>query len=137
MDWTKILYDLLYAVITAVVPIITYYLVKFLKASFHDISTSTEQLVIHDTIDQALEVVVRVVSSVSQTYVDTLKSKGEFTKEAQAEAFLKAKETITEMLSIESQALLTTIYGDLDKWLEVQIEAAVKDQKIILKEGDK
>ena len=135
MDWNALLRDILYAIITAAVPVVTVYFVKFLKTHFDKISVDTEDSIVSNTIDEALDLITKVVTSTSQTYVDALKSSGEFTKEAQAEAFNKTKTTILALLSTESKELLATLYSDLSTWLDVQIEAAVKNQKT-KKEGE-
>ena len=131
MDWSALLRDFLYAIITAAVPVLTVYSVKFLKTHFDKAKIETEKSVVSDTINEALDLIITVVSSTSQTYVDSLKSSGEFTKESQVEAFNKTKSTILELLSTESKELLATLYTDIDTWLDVQIEAAVSPDSII------
>ena len=137
MDWNVLLKDLLYAVITAAVPILTAFALKFLSKYFNKISVETDQLIISDTINESLDLIMKVVSSTSQTYVDSLKASGEFTKEAQKKAFNETKDTIMNLLSEESKELLATLYQDIDAWLTVQIESAVREQKINpVKEGE-
>ncbi len=136
MDWSALLRDFLYAIITAAVPVLTVYSVKFLQTHFDKAKIETEKSCVSDTINEALDLIITVVSSTSQTYVDALKSSGEFTKESQVEAFNKTKSTILKLLSTESKELLSTLYTDIDTWLDVQIEAAVRNQKNSLKEGE-
>lgn len=137
MDWNVLLQDLLYAVITAAVPVLTVFLLKFLAKYFDKISVETDHLIISDTIDEALDIVYKVVSTTSQTYVDSLKASGEFTKEAQEKAFNETKDTIMALLSEDAKELIKNLYEDTDKWLTVQIESAVRKQKIsTLKEGE-
>lgn len=137
MDWNVLLQDLLYAVITAAVPILTAFALKFFSKYFNKISVETDQLIISDTINESLDLIMKVVSSTSQTYVDSLKASGEFTKEAQEKAFNETKNTIMNLLSEESKELLATLYQDIDAWLTVQIESAVREQKINpVKEGE-
>lgn len=137
MDWNVLLQDLLYAVITAAVPILTTFALKFFSKYFNKISVETDQLIISDTINESLDLIMKVVSSTSQTYVDSLKASGEFTKEAQEKAFNETKNTIMNLLSEESKELLATLYQDIDAWLTVQIESAVREQKINpVKEGE-
>ncbi len=137
MDWNVLLKDLLYAVITAAVPVMTVFVLKFLGKYFDKISVETDQLVISDTINETLDLIMKVVSSTSQTYVDSLKASGDFTKEAQEKAFNDTKNTIMNLLSEESKELLVTLYHDIDKWLTVQIESAVREQKSnSVKEGE-
>lgn len=137
MDWNVLLKDLLYAVITAAVPILTAFALKFFSKYFNKISVETDQLIISDTINESLDLIMKVVSSTSQTYVDSLKASGEFTKEAQEKAFNETKDTIMNLLSEESKELLATLYQDIDAWLTVQIESAVREQKSNpVKEGE-
>lgn len=137
MDWNVLLQDLLYAVITAAVPVLTVFLLKFLAKYFNKISVETDHLIISDTIDEALDIVYKVVSTTSQTYVDSLKASGEFTKEAQEKAFNETKDTIMALLSEDAKELIKNLYEDTDKWLTVQIESAVRKQKLSnLKEGE-
>lgn len=137
MDWNVLLKDLLYAVITAAVPILTAFALKFFSKYFNKISLETDQLIISDTINESLDLIMKVVSSTSQTYVDSLKASGEFTKEAQKKAFNETKDTIMNLLSEESKELLATLYQDIDAWLTVQIESAVREQKSNpVKEGE-
>lgn len=137
MDWNVLLKDLLYAVITAAVPILTAFALKFFSKYFNKISVETDQLIISDTINESLDLIMKVVSSTSQTYVDSLKASGEFTKEAQKKAFNETKDTIMNLLSEESKELLATLYQDIDSWLTVQIESAVREQKSNpVKEGE-
>lgn len=137
MDWDALLRDLLYAIITAAVPVLTVYSVKFLKTHFDKAKIETEKSVVSDTINEALDLIIAVVSSTSQTYVDSLKASGAFTKEAQEKAFNETKDTIMNLLSEESKELLATLYQDIDAWLTVQIESAVREQKSNpVKEGE-
>lgn len=137
MEWNTLLQDLLYAVITAAVPVITMYIVKFLKNIFSKVKVETDQTIVKNTIDEALEIVLKVVASTSQTYVDSLKAEGKFDKEAQLVAFNNTKDTIKSLLSDEAKNLIATLYDDIDTWLTIQIESAVREQKLIIKkEGD-
>lgn len=137
MEWNTLLQDLLYAVITAAVPVITMYIVKFLKTIFSKVKVETDQTIVKNTIDEALEIVMKVVTSTSQTYVDSLKAEGKFDKEAQLVAFNNTKDTIKSLLSDEAKNLIATLYDDIDTWLTIQIESAVREQKLIIKkEGE-
>lgn len=129
MEWNTLLQDLLYAVITAAVPVITMYIVKFLKTIFSKVKVETDQTIVKNTIDEALGIVLKVVASTSQTYVDSLKAEGKFDKEAQLVAFNNTKDTIKSLLSDEAKNLIATLYDDIDTWLTIQIESAVREQK--------
>lgn len=71
----------------------------------------------------------KAVLTVSQTYVDTLRQHGAFTKEAQDEAYSRAKAYVLKLLNTKAKDLLLELYGDLDIWLETMIESTVNSLK--------
>ena len=73
--------------------------------------------------------VVNVVQATNQVMVDTLKSKGEFTKEAASEAFIISKDKALKMLSDEAADIIESVYGDVSTYIDVLIEATVRDLK--------
>lgn len=79
--------------------------------------------------NMACEAVTQAVTYTAQTFVDTLKSSGGFTKEKQLEAFEKAKNKTLEILGDTTVAALREIYGDFDAWLETKIEQVCRETK--------
>ena len=69
------------------------------------------------------------VMATNQTYVETLKQKGEFTQEAQKEAFTRTYENVLCILSDECKVYLETSFGDLQTYITNRIEAEVKANK--------
>ncbi len=88
-----------------------------------------EQEKINYWIDEGQRIITDAVKYVSQTYVDSLKKAGAFTKEAQVEAKEKCIERIRSLLSTEGRAYLTKIYKNLDLYIDTKLEAAVSDNK--------
>lgn len=88
-----------------------------------------EQEKINYWIDEGQRIITDAVKYVSQTYVDSLKKAGAFTKEAQVEAKERCIERIKSMLSTEGRAYLTKIYKNLDVYIDTKLEAAVGDNK--------
>lgn len=88
-----------------------------------------EQEKINYWIDEGQKIITDAVKYVSQTYVDSLKKAGAFTKEAQVEAKEKCIERIKSLLSTEGRAYLTKIYKNLDLYIDTKLEAAVSDNK--------
>lgn len=129
MDWNSLLESILYSVITCIVPIVTYYLVGLLEAKKKSIKEDKNDRKMKNTLDTALELIIKVVSSTSQVYVSTLKSAGKFNDSAKKEAFNMAKATIMHLLDDETKILINAVYQDLDTWLDVQIEACIDEMK--------
>ena len=79
--------------------------------------------------DMAVDAVEQAVAFTAQTFVDTLKGSGGFTKEKQREAFQKSKDKALEILGDTTVAALGEIYGDFDAWIETKIEQVCRDLK--------
>ena len=126
MEFVK---DILYILITATVPVITTYVCKFLYAKWTEGKAKIENEKISTTLDSVVTMVLDVVESVNQIFVDELKKKGEFTKESAEEAFNKSKETALKMLSNDAADVIAMVYGDVDVYLDTLIEATVKQLK--------
>jgi len=125
----EILITALEAVIMAAIPVLTTYIVKFLQTKSAQAVAQTENETAHSYLAEITSAVTTAVTATSQTYVDSLKATGAFTKEAQATALSKAKETALSILSTEAQAFIKKAYGDITTYLEARIEAEVKTQK--------
>jgi hypothetical protein len=124
-----IIITLLEAVITVSVPIIAAYLAGFLKKSSAQVEAKTENERAKHYIEEVTEAVTTAVTATSQTYVDALKNKNMFTKEAQVEALEKAKNTAVAIISPAAAEFITEVYGDLEMYLTAKIEEAVRVQK--------
>lgn len=79
--------------------------------------------------DLASSAVLQAVQSISQTFVDQLKKDGKFDKQAQIEAFERARLLAETMISNSAREVLTEAYGDFNTWITTQIEAAVRENK--------
>ena len=78
---------------------------------------------------EAVGIVNNAVKATYQTYVQSLKAAGTFDKEAQTAALEKAKYAALSQLSEDAREYIRSMYGDLDKWLEMQIESSLYDMK--------
>ncbi len=81
--------------------------------------------------DLATEAVLKAVQYTTQTYVDSLKKSGTFTKEAQETAFAQTKILAEAMITQSAKEIITEAYGDFNTWITAQIEATVKETKMI------
>jgi len=71
-----------------------------------------------------------VVNHTSQTYVRALKESDSFDLKEQKNALLMSKDAALNMLNDEAVKLIETTHGDLNKWIETQIESVIADQAI-------
>lgn len=132
MDFNEMINQVLYGLIMIAGSIIVPFLVKYLRARIEEsgiVKKLTEnenmQKLVQDAINQVLDAVVYV----NQIYVDSLKKSGEFTEEAQKEAFNRAYVEACNMISDGSKKAIEQLYGSFDKWLQLKIEASVNTAK--------
>lgn len=79
--------------------------------------------------EAAVKAVSASVAATAQTYVDELKKSGSFDAAAQKNAFEKAKAAALSMLSESAKKALTEMYGNLNAYLDAEIESAVRADK--------
>lgn len=125
MNWENIIIAIILA---AVIPLIKYgmdVLKDFVDAKVKSIEDQEIANILYD----AFNIVSKVVLYVMQTYVDTLKAKGEFDAMAQEEALNMARKRATELINDKAKEVINDRYGDFSKWLDTQIEPLVRDNK--------
>lgn len=122
--------QILTTIITAILlPLLAYAVkngVAYLRSKVDEIENGTIRAIVQEAIGSVEQAVLYVM----QTYVDALKTAGNFDKAAQEGALLKAKEAARELISTESQAIIETAYGDFETWLNTKIEQTVRATKL-------
>ena len=109
--------------------ILTKMLVDFLKTKSQEAKNKAENTIANKYIDMLTNTITSCVLATNQTYVESLKNAGEFTKEAQKEAFNKTYANVMEILSDDCKTYLTEVFGDLETYITNKIEAEVKTNK--------
>lgn len=128
----ELLSDLLIAVITAAVPVLTAFAIAYIKRVAANVAAETDDVKAQGYITEIADAVSAAVAATSQTYVDALKQAGKFDLEAQKEAAQKALTACLASISPAAQAFIEALYGDLTEYLTTKIEAEVRRQKIAL-----
>lgn len=118
----EIILSILSVVVTAIVlPLITLggtKLIQWINQKIKDERTRT-------ILTGLTAIVERVVRSVTQTYVDSLKRDGKFDQEAQLNALELAKSAILTELNNETKTFIETNYGSVDGFITTQIESTI------------
>jgi hypothetical protein len=105
------------------------YLVALLKRQTAQIEKDLDNETATKYMNMAVDAVAQAVAYTAQTFTDSLKAEGKFTKEKQLEAFEKSKNKTLEILGDTTVAALREIYGDFDAWLETKIEQVCRETK--------
>ena len=125
----EFLKTILLAVVTAAVPVISAYVVSFVRKVGDNAAENAESIKARRYIAEATEAIAAAVAATNQTYVDALKNAGAFTKEAQKEAARKALAACLASISPAAQNFIEAAYGDIRDYLTTRIEAEVRRQK--------
>lgn len=131
MDWSAYLDIIIKLVVIPLLGVLSTFLVNFIRKKSEEAIARTDSEVLARYIRMAQETVSMCVVATNQTFVDVLKVKGAFTKEAAEEAFRRTKDAVLEILSQDAIEYLTTAVGDLDTYLNSLIEAQVKVNKTV------
>lgn len=135
MDWLEILQEIFVVCIIPLLGILTKYLISWIEVQKENVKTRNDSEITDKYIDLLAQTIETCVIATNQTYVDSLKKKNQFTKEAQLEAFRMTKEAVLKILSQDAEKYLTEIYGDLDAYIVNQIQACVNINKLVKNEG--
>lgn len=129
MDYKELLPTIIQTIIIPLLIALTGFVVKWINTKANQLKEKAKDDKYYLYIDILQELVTKTVIMVNQTYVDELKKTNSFTKEAQEEAFKKVYEAVMLSLSEDVLTYLEQIIGDLNEYITVLIESAVKEQK--------
>ena len=130
-DFQELLKTITQTVLIPLMIALAGYAVKWINAKANEIKTKTKDEKIQKYIGMLDNTITTAVISVNQTYVDALKEKNAFTKEAQEEAFKRVWETVVATMTEEADTYISEVIGDLDEYIRTKIEEAVKENKLV------
>lgn len=125
----EFLQNLLYAIISAAVPVLTVYLIKLLQSVYEGNKNKIKNENIRETLDHVTDIIFAAVETTTSTYVKHLKAENLFDAEAQKNAFNMTYETVKKQLTAESSVIIEEVYGDIETYLTNKIEQFVEESK--------
>lgn len=125
MDWMEILSKIFDLCIIPLLAVITTYIVKYIETKRDELKARTNSVVLQNYLDILSDVVTDCVLTTRQTYVEALKDKNAFTKEAQAEAFNMTYHAVMNTLSADALKYLGSVFDDVEELIRSKIEGAV------------
>lgn len=131
MDWSELISNIFQVCLLPLLGILTKYLVAFIAMKSEEMKNKTNNEMAQKYLQMATDTITACVIATNQTYVESLKAQGKFDKEAQATAFQKTFDAVVALLNDEVKDYITEVFGDLNTYLNTQIEAAVNGTKVI------
>ena len=129
MDKLSILQQIFEVCIIPLLGILTAYIVQYIKAKSNELQATTDNAMADKYIALLTDTITKCVIATNQTYVDSLKNKDAFDKDAQKEAFQKTLDAVLAFLSDDIKIYINNTFGDVEAYITTQIEAAVNQNK--------
>lgn len=129
MDWMNLLQQIFEVCIIPLLGILTTYFIVFIKNKSNELKEVTDNELYRKYIDLLQDTIVRCVIATNQTYVENLKNKNAFDKEAQEEAFKMTYDAVMVILTNDAKDYLNNAVGDLQLYVTKLIEAQVNMSK--------
>ena len=123
MDWMNLLQQIFEVCIIPLLGILTTYFIVFIKNKSNELKEVTDNELYRKYIDLLQDTIVRCVVATNQTYVENLKNKNAFDKEAQEEAFKMTYDAVMVILTDDAKEYLNSAVGDLQLYVTKLIEA--------------
>ena len=124
-----ILIDIGEIAIPVILGIVTTFLIKLINQKIEESKSKTSSETKKMYLDMLNETVIECIKATNQTYVNELKGKDMFTKEAQLEALNKTKDSVMTILKGDAEDYLRAAVGDLETLVQEKIEANIEEAK--------
>ena len=129
MDYMEMLQKIFEVCIIPLLGVLTTYLVLFIKQKSKELQETTDNELYKKYIELLQDTIVRCVIATNQTYVEALKNKNAFDKEAQEHAFKMTYDAVMAILTDDAKVYLSNVFGDLEVYITKLIEAEVNVNK--------
>ena len=125
----EVLQNVLYAIITAAVPVLTAFLCTWLKSLYENNKVKIQNEKVSATLGNVTDMILAAVATTTSTYVKQLKANDLFDADAQKEAFNKTFEAVKKQLTEDAVKIIEDTYGDIEVYLTNKIEQLVEKLK--------
>lgn len=129
MNYMEMLQKIFEVCIIPLLGVLTTYLVLFIKQKSKELQETTDNELYKKYIELLQDTIVRCVIATNQTYVEALKDKNAFDKEAQEHAFKMTYDAVMAILTDDAKVYLSNVFGDLEVYITKLIEAEVNVNK--------
>jgi len=132
--------QLILGIISILITVLGAQLSSFMNIKINNVKDSVKNEKVNKYIDNALDIIRKVVISLNQTTVGKLKvaaSDGKLTEEEINDITTGAIETVLNTLSENTKEQLSMIYGDVEDWIYINIQNFIVKEKFnnVLLEG--
>jgi hypothetical protein len=120
---------ILTSVVVPVLIALTTVIVNYLNKLGADLKAKADSRELDKYITIAEDAISTAVTSVTQTFVETIKGTGGWDEAAMKLAFEDTKSKAISIMGFAAQEALQAAYGDVDEWIDNKIESYVNRTK--------
>ena len=108
---------------------LTTFAIKLINQKIAESKSKTDSEKKKQYLDMLNETIVECIKATNQTYVNSLKDKDMFDKEAQLEALKKTTDSVMTIIKGDAEDYLRAAVGDLETLVQEKIEANIEEAK--------
>lgn len=129
MDWLQIANEVCQTLLPLVLMALSITLVSYINKKLEEGKKKSDSDITDKYLTMLQGTIEDAVFATTQTYVEALKNKNMFDKEAQQHAFNLTYDAIMKVLTDDAKKYLETAVGDLETYITNKIEATIKLSK--------
>lgn len=129
MEHINILTQLFEVVLIPLLALFATFMTNFIKEKIEELKEKHNNELTNKYLTMLSDTIISCVIATNQTYVETLKKEGKFDLEAQKKAFEMTKKAVLNILTDDAKEYLSSIFGDLEEYINQKIESSVYELK--------
>ena len=129
MDYQEILNNIIYTLVTTLLPLLITYLVLLAKNKLKELTNKIENEETREALQRLNSLIGDAIIDTTNNFTIKLKEEGKWTNETAQEALEKSLETVKAQLTEDMKIMITEKYNDLEAYLKAQIIAMYEKDK--------
>ena len=129
MDYQEILNNIIYTLVTTLLPLLITYLVLLAKNKLKELTNKIENEETREALQRLNSLIGDAIIDTTNNFTIKLKEQGKWTNESAQEALEKSLETVKAQLTEDMKIMIQEKYNDLEAYLKAQIIAMYEKDK--------
>lgn len=129
MDYQEILNNIIYTLVTTLLPLLITYVVLIAKNKLKEMTNKIENEETREALQRLNSLIGDAIIDTTNNFTIKLKEDGKWTNETAQEALEKSLETVKAQLTEDMKVMITEKYNDLEAYLKAQIIAMYEKDK--------
>lgn len=129
MDYQEILNNIIYTLVTTLLPLLITYVVLIAKNKLKEMTNDIKNEEVQEALQRLNSLIGDAIIDTTNNFTIKLKEEGKWTNETAQVALEKSLETVKAQLTEDMKIMITEKYNDLEAYLKAQIIAMYEKDK--------